>query len=540
MMMDFDQLVRKYLSGSLTDAELDEFRDLLQRVPEYRVELKQILELRSLIHDDTLKLNPPEELSSSVRAAVGTRFAQSGAEAMLHFDAMSLTPPADLSNSVRLAVGRKFAEQAEVEPEKKKRRKGALWIPYRIAAGAFATASIAVILSISPTLFAPFIDQGANDPASIAHLEKLPAPPTSPWGAGPIAGSTVPGYSIDDRDPRDEVSGGRAIDVPVREGSVHTIGNVRVIGNGGGRGVTSDLIRSAANGFERARINSRSNGAGSNRPPVDTSIGTESTPANDKQESTNIAAVLNKPQVEPELLGLDAFEMLRERVGATDLIPYSQTNDTVNPHVTPIVPAPAIAGVRNEGPLHDRRLLAVGVTLGSGSVDATSPTMLMGSSCYFSFSVSGSDRVGVEMGGSTFQQENSTRLMFGNEFAKQSQGRPATDDQQGGGVKSPAGSTTTPAPSASQRMKQQITYGGVFYDRRIIKIDQKWDVCGRVTFGGADGSLVGGVRAYGAFSPSKNVSLTMGVGSSALYDLSSKKTWGSANYGIYYGVETGF
>jgi hypothetical protein len=291
-----------------------------------------------------------------------------------------------------------------------------------------------------------------------------------------------------------------------------------------------------ANGVERVRANS----SGINRPPVDTAIGTESTPSNDKQESRSIAEMLNREQTEPELLGLNALEIIRQRVGSTDLIPYAPSSDTANVHVTPIGPAHAIAGIRTDSPKEDRRLLAVGVTLGSGSVDATSPTVLMGSSCYFSFSVSGSDRVGVEMGGSTFQQENSSRLMFGNEFAKQTQGRPAEDPQSSDPVKSPAGPATTPAPSVSQRLKQQITYGGVFYDRRIIKINQKWDVCGRVTFGGADGSLVGGVRAYGAFSPSKNVSLTMGVGSSALYDLTSKKTWGSANYGIYYGVETGF
>src|SRR5687767_11843749 len=130
-MMDFDQLVRKYLSGSLTDAELYEFRDLLQRIPEYRVELKQILELRSLIHDDTLKLNPPEELSTAVRAAVGSRFAETGAESMFQRDAMSLTPPPDLSNAVRMAVAAKFAGDAIEEPEKKKRKKGLFWIPYR-------------------------------------------------------------------------------------------------------------------------------------------------------------------------------------------------------------------------------------------------------------------------------------------------------------------------------------------------------------------------------------------------------------------------
>ena len=73
--MEFEQLLRKYLAASISDAELQRFRDLLERSPEYRLELRQVLELRSLIQDDALGLAPPENLSEHVQLAVGELFA---------------------------------------------------------------------------------------------------------------------------------------------------------------------------------------------------------------------------------------------------------------------------------------------------------------------------------------------------------------------------------------------------------------------------------------------------------------------------------
>jgi hypothetical protein len=90
-----------------------------------------------------------------------------------------------------------------------------------------------------------------------------------------------------------------------------------------------------------------------------------------------------------------------------------------------------------------------------------------------------------------------------------------------------------------KRLEQEITYGAVFYDRRL-RVSNRWDVCGRATVGAADNALVGNLRVYGAYSPSKNVTLTVGVGGSALYNFSSKSQVNSQNDGLYYGIETGF
>ena len=69
--MEFEQLLRKYFDGAMTEAELERFQTLLENVPEYRTELRQSLEVRSLLHDDALNLKPPTDLSEHIRIAVG-------------------------------------------------------------------------------------------------------------------------------------------------------------------------------------------------------------------------------------------------------------------------------------------------------------------------------------------------------------------------------------------------------------------------------------------------------------------------------------
>jgi hypothetical protein len=223
----------------------------------------------------------------------------------------------------------------------------------------------------------------------------------------------------------------------------------------------------------------------------------------------------------------------------------------------------------------DSRKLTIGVTLGSGQVTETQkPTALLQNSYYLSFSVSGSDRIGVEMGASAFQQENRSSDGFN---LKRSQGEDPNHDLlfgmiiptggNGGAEESMHGNTssfltkkTLGSPEAeqkttvqtpprnpllpdtviSERFEKQITYGAVFYDRRV-NLNRSWDVCGRVMVGGANNALMGNVRAYAGFTPGrKNITLTMGVGGAALYNFTSKGPKVSANYGVYYGIETGF
>lgn len=485
--MEFDLLVRKYLYGTLSSSELERLRDLLERVPEYRTELRQILELRSIIHDDVLRLIPPRELSDSTRESVGARFA--GLESILQRDASMIATPGELAHETRLTVGQLFAASAEhadepmvamQEQEETKRR--AMILPYRIMGRTLLAASLAIAVALAPTALTPTLNDDARMAAGDALASAVVTPRSNPVPGAPTTSATVERESYE------------AFDGLVVRGSV------------------------VANESPVDRITVSDDAEPMTITAPDTSSATG---------SDNSAA--------PAYI-FDKDDPLARIVPNRDLASirfYNPTTDTAQRRHEPFAPVElAVAAVRGND--HGNRFMSVGVTLGSGNVtDADAPAALMQNSYYFSFSVSDDDRVGVEMGGSTFMQETlvRTKRPTRNVFAKQGAGDSLTSPSLQAGEVAPA--------TSALRMKQDITYGGVFYDRRI-EVDRAWDLCVRTTVGAADGAIVTGVRAYTAFSPVKNVTLTLGIGGSKLFSLTRGTADESTNYGLYYGVETGF
>jgi hypothetical protein len=502
--MEFDLLVRKYLRGTLSSSELERLRDLLERVPEYRTELRQILELRSIIHDDALRLVPPRDLSDRTRETVGAQFA--GLESLLQHDADRLATPGDLSDATRMAVGQLFTASASVAPvvlveEEEEPKRRAVILPYRVMGRALVAASFAIIVALAPTLLTPTLDESGR---GIAANDRT----TSPLSGAPQGASVsrAPASDVDEITP--------LADAPQDAGSLRTASNAAAI-------VRSN---SSSRRVLDARSSSRDDVASGIAATVDAS--SPYGPSMPAELAEDIAAAA-MPPLDPDN---PLSNLLRPRVSLGGL--YNPARDTASrmDQVAVLELGPTvIAGVES-----DARLLAVGVTLGSGNVmDADAPAALMQNSYYFSFNVSGTDRIGIEMGGSKFMQETQVpgKRPVGNIFAKLGAG-----DTTGNSSKLTGGGAT---PTVNVRVEQDITYGGVFYDRRL-EVDRAWDLCGRVTFGAADGALVAGVRAYTAYSPTKNVTLTLGIGGSTLFNLASRNDEASTNYGLYYGVETGF
>ena len=84
-----------------------------------------------------------------------------------------------------------------------------------------------------------------------------------------------------------------------------------------------------------------------------------------------------------------------------------------------------------------------------------------------------------------------------------------------------------------------MLYGLVFYDHTVVPINNRLAVNGRVGIGGTDGALVANARAYASISTHENISWTVGVGASALHELSGKGEL-KAGYGLNAGLEFGF
>lgn len=437
--MNFERLINKYLDGTISSKELQQLQQLLE-APEQMAALRQTLEIRSHIHDDLLRLNPPSPLSERTRASVAAQFAalQTTAEPI---------PAAPILYS---------------EP---KRRRAML--PFRVAAGALVAVWLTTMLALTPTLL---WENEGNGRLSQA----VQSPPATQQEVG--ISRTRSSF-------RTAVRKGTA----VRQQIAATV-------------ITPANVASA---------------------PVETTVViSDSTTSEAAQQALPTLADISLLKTAPPS-GLP-----NNNSGSNDgrIVMEAHGIDTP-PVATPPTPG--------------NRLFAVGVTLGSGNVDKLStPNALMQNTYYFAFSINKETRVGVEMGASTFYQPTASGSSGSDGFAKESVGDPEL------GGKGPTGPRlTTPIPEATtsdkQNPEQSVTYGAVFYDRRF-PVSRSIDICGRVTVGAADNALLGNLRAYLAYSPSSNVTLTAGIGGAGLYNITDTHGANSVNYGVYYGIETGF
>lgn len=532
--MEFERFLNKYLNGSLSDQETEQFRLLLERFPHYREELRQILDLRSAIQDDALHLTPPEDLSERVRLAVGASF-------------------------VDARLGDRVVEE---------KRRRVVWSPYRLAG--VAAAIMAVAIPFGPEIFKAGIQKEAvHTGEPVASLTTSSRTSTSATGSSESRAGRPSAERSAEQAPVASAPAAGVLQSPA----------------------TSDDIASVAAPQERveARGASREDpgGVSSEELPAEgrTIMSSESFAAS----AVGLPAELSVNQGIFERSGLvdrNIQAMLKPRdIGFSNgYVPATEAIDHVDDPM--LAMATQSNGQMTATPGASNRLLTVGVTLGSGQVsNSKNATALLQNSYYFAVSVSKSDRVGIEMGASAFEQVKSvissvpaSSAKMGSDFTGFGK-RAGTNDPQSisnshlptltggtgntlsrGGMTLQIGeydpmvgspdnsyrSSNTISPVdlsqttlVEQRLEQQITYGALFYDRRL-EVSNDLDLCARLAVGGANDALVGGVRAYAAFSPTSTLTFTLGVGGSSLYDLTQHKIGASSNYGIYYGIETGF
>jgi hypothetical protein len=539
--MEFERFLNKYLNGSLSDQETEQFRLLLERFPHYREELRQILDLRSAIQDDALHLTPPEDLSERVRLAVGASF-------------------------VDARLGDRVVEE---------KRRRVVWSPYRLAG--VAAVIMAVAIPFGPEIFkAGLQKEAAHTGEPVASLTTPSRTSTSVTGSSET-GSSETGSS-------ESRAGRQSAERSAEQAPVVSAPAAGVLQS---PAISDDIASVAAPQEHVARTASYEDpgGVSSEELPAEgrTIMSSESFAAN----AVGLPAELSVNQGIFERSGLvdrNIQAMLKPRdIGfSSSYVPAAEAIDHVDDPM--LAMSTQYNGQMTVTPGASNRLLTVGVTLGSGQVsNSKNATALLQNSYYFAVSVSKSDRVGIEMGASAFEQVKSVissvpaSAKMGSDFTGFGK-RAGTNDPQSIGnhlptltggsgntlsrggmmlqigeydqmVGSPDNSyrssnTISPVDLSQttlveQRLEQQITYGALFYDRRL-EVSNDLDLCARLAVGGANDALVGGVRAYAAFSPTSTLTFTLGVGGSSLYDLTQHKVGASSNYGIYYGIETGF
>lgn len=543
-MTRIDKYLERYLDGSITEREMNEFRDLLESEPRLHAELSETLELRSVLHDDFLAIEVPESLSSRVLRNVGADFA-----ALAY-----ATPPLN------------------VEEEEEERRGGLF--PALVSgrmAGSMAVAMIALLMiGLTPTLNRP-ADRSPADPSLYAalgtlNLEEAPSVlstlPAATEGSSSLSVRSTRSVERSTTESEEPVSSRNTLatlqsrsenlvepdllepDLLGAEELAETeLGAVHPLTLGGSHLSPNRLLLIEENGSMLESIVERSNLHGNVRG--------------------SLGDLLTEVTSEPRGLAIFSFG------GGRD--------DEELPQL-------AMIDLKEKKETYQRIML--GGTLASGVTSSSSGITLEGSA-YLALGIDERSRIGLEGGSATFRysrnvqveiltpsvQASAARVVVGGgeeepttamSLPERPSGGAGSGDEsgKGGGEEIDAlgnralpqdvviGENSGPRVSRtdgfdvtygleSQNGEASKSYGLVFYDHTVTSLSDKLNLNGRVGVGGTDGGIVMSARAYAAISTHRNVAWTIGVGGSMLHEFKQDTDF-NANYGLNAGVEFGF
>lgn len=550
-MTQIDKYLSQYLDGSISEQELLDFRDLLESEPQLQTELRQVLDMRSLIHDDLLELTPPESLSNHVLEQVGAQFA------------------------------------LLVEEDEEEKRRGLFFLSGR-SAGSLVTAMVAlVMLALAPGLL--------NSPSEGTSEDAL---------AGVLVPST---------EQVRELPAVRAAEAPVPARSVEPVATRRSAPRVASTTefVSSEVDANAEGAFASADTDVliRSGNQGAVQSDIDVASGQIASDPADESFALRPAEEVEYLPVSPEATRMNVLvgsgtNSLADVQSMSTLFDKSGERVREDEQNRQMI-AETLEKHRTNG-LHvaeesSSPRLSFGFTVGAGgltrSPSAVAVTQRAG---YATYNLNEDNRIGLEAGGSTFRYTHtsftqtevpagafakanavsiyesiySTRGGNGGSFAiggfggavnngggtngggakggsgggstsgsvidlnKQDDGRLLSGVESGSG-KQPPQNVRGIIKAHSYESDTSMGYGMLFYDRKVAALSDFMKIHGRVGVGGTDGGLIFDVRAYAAFATHENVAITIGVGGSALRELKSETPL-SANYGVQVGAELGF
>ena len=559
-MTQIDKYLPQYLDGSITEQELLEFRDLLEAEPQLQTELRHLLDLRSIIHDDLLTLTPPDSLAHSVREQVGTQFA------------------------------------LLAEEEEERRRP---FILNQRFAGSFATAMVAMVLiALAPGLLHTPV--GGNDNGTIASIQA----PINP-GNGNLQSV------VEETSKELEASSARRSSVQRSVSTVnrrttqvsHSVSNSSTIDESIATTTLADLTdpeTTSEEASDQIPSNPGSNDHVADPIVPDTPQESFALLQQDKVQDINAYSLPGRVDV---LVGTDLNNHSEIRAASQLFDKSSKQLEEEEGHrqrIAATVESHSSTSHFLNSDESSAPRLAFGFTVGAGGLTRSSSSVAVTQRAgYATYSLNEDHRIGLEAGGSTFRYTrtsftqtqappviaakantysiyelaNSNNYSHASTFAinrlggsgstggNASGNGPNATGSGGGDAPIPIdhGKYTSPSlsgenPVQSGQPQQNVRgivqshshesdtamgYGMLFYDRKVVALSDIMKIHGRVGVGGTDGGLIFDLRAYAAFATHENVAITVGVGGSALREFESK-TPVSANYGVQVGAEFGF
>lgn len=568
-MTRIDKYLEKYLDGSITERETEEFRQLLASDPRLEQELGETLELRSVIHDDLLEIEPPAWLSSRVEAMVGERFAA------IPFE----------------------ADPFEEEEEEEKRRGVILpWFVSGRMAGSMAVAAVVLLM----VALAPTIEFESGDPFGSTG----PFMAESDAGSGqtdrPIA-SLLPGSG-----PSAVAQDAQDIDQIIPSTPVDADPSARVSeANAGGLEVRDGITSRTTPAAVVVRDENRAEPTNAELPPAEELPTSQIDPADRIVAENSINELLWMTSAPSALDYYTQDDPLLDRPDRQ--LPESRSGRSVVPSLDEVLgDGPAVPrGLRlsrgrseasadlaaSRLPVEEENYQRVmfGGTLASGVTSRSTGLSLEGSA-YLALGLGQNSRIGLEGGSATFRHRRDVTVEILTPAGSPAVAARAVvndddDDEtgvmligaggqigaggEGGGVLNPGGRPDNPVggdlnPSdplrpideplptrgrvegynvsygmESYEIDASMVYGLVFYDHTVTSLSDRLNLNGRIGVGGADGGMVLSARAYAAIASHENIAWTLGVGGSMLHDFAGEIDF-NATYGLNAGVEFGF
>lgn len=561
-----DNYLNKYLDGTISEPELQEFRALLENEPQLQTELRQVLDLRSLIHDDLLELTPPDSLSQSVRDNVGAQFAA-------------------------------LAFQTEdIDDEEEEKRRPIIF--NRRFAGSLATAMLALVLvALAPTLI--------DNPNGVRLGDPIAATVESDGDTAPaLADATVSAESSASSHRTQRSIRSQATERPRQPQE-----NINAFAENAS--ATDSRRNSVGEGpVEKNDTFERPNG------DLNDEVGSLALENSTTAENNGPTGFAREnpfliPNLEQDLGKLDLRVALADRDemfgrirGSNSTFTTAAENSSGNDEATESRSSLTQAMLANSSVAQNRdnessiRRLSFGFTVGAGGLTGSSSAVSVTQKAgYATYSLNDNHRIGIEAGGSTFRYTHTTVSQSlepitaktntisdgplldgayignnnfgivgratgfgssdgnltdapgahnqpgsGGEPAQADKGKlnaPALYGENGPSVVRAPGGVRTSIHTHSYESDSAVGYGMVFYDRRVLSVSDAINIHGRLGLGGTDGGMIFDLRAYAAFATNRNVAITVGVGGSALRDFAGESDL-NANYGLQVGAELGF
>jgi hypothetical protein len=542
-----DKYFEAYLNGTISDQELKDFQRLLDDEPYLRTELAETLEMRSLLHDDFLRLSPSEDVADVVRTDIAELFG---------------------------------ALESDVE-EDDDRLIGTAFISGRTLRSAAAGVVAIVLVALAPTLLGP---PGGFD-SSIMPV------------ASNLNGSTVQQEKQPDVNLAE--TAGR-----VDEERSDPVSHVRVTTERSAESSRGEQIQTVEP--ESIALNDQT----PTRVTLDLTVDPPNEADAEQREMMANARASNRDLLDNRFLGLpnrsrpnpaDAIGRQRDYDEIADVSSMFDDRSAERPTDRSGERAQSTSDIhRDPHPLRyddqdGRQRIMFGGSVASGVTTNSSSVSIEGSA-YMALGLSESSRIGLEGGSATFRYkkvvtyQSSGQSADGGFFGKVHSedesplgdfliGGVGGDNENGdgaglggrdrdrsepyetlngdvvvdrklqsagtrpsssGGTVYASGSGAKPQYSSrSFESEASMVYGLVFYDQSVATVSDQLKLHGRVGVGGTDGGVVLNAKAYAAIRTHPNVAWTVGVGGSMLKDFRNDIDF-NATYGVNAGVEFGF